>query len=89
MRPSLLVSALKGAEGPKGRIRVSDTDISRAGSPVVRSRTWHVMESLGGEVGRVEEGFGEFSPASSMSHEEKMRCVASQTQEILYSSYNL
>ena len=58
MRPSALVVAVKGAEGPRGRRRVRVTDKEDAGRPVVRSRTWHVMGSFGGDVARIEEGSG-------------------------------
>ena len=51
IRPSAFVRALKGAEGPSGRKRVSDTARRGAGRPVTRSRTWQVMGSLGGAVG--------------------------------------
>ncbi len=81
IRPSALVRAVNGVEGPRGRKRVSETGISRAGSPVVRSRTWHVMESLGEDVRRVEEGVGEVNPASSMMIEGMVRCVTSQLME--------
>jgi len=48
MRPSLLVNAVMGAEGPKGLISVRETERCGAGTPVVRSRTWQVMGSRGG-----------------------------------------
>ena len=49
MRPSALVKALKGADGPRGPKRVRVTDMDGAGRPVVWSRTWHVIGSLGGD----------------------------------------
>ena len=70
--------ALKGAEGPSGRMRVSDTARERAGTPVVRSRTWHVIGSLGGEVGRLMDGCGEVNPASSILSGSRLRYVTCQ-----------
>ena len=58
MRPSVLVVATQGAEGPRGWRRVRLTDRLVAGRPVMVSRTWQVMGSFcgGGEVMVVREG---------------------------------
>lgn len=45
MRPSDVVVARKGFDGPSGRIRVRETSRNGAGRPVVRSRTWQVIGS--------------------------------------------
>lgn len=66
MRPSDEVTAVRGADGPKGRSRVRDTATEAAGRPVVRSRTWQVMGSravAGG--GAAVSGVGSFMTDSS------------------------
>lgn len=56
MRPSEEVTAVKGADGPKGRSKVSETETDDAGRPVVWSRTWQVIGSRAGvEGGGVSE----------------------------------
>lgn len=60
IRPSGEVTAVRGADGPRGRSRVSDTKTEDAGRPEVRSRTWQVIGSRAGAEGEEVSGVGSF-----------------------------
>lgn len=61
------MTAVSGADGPKGRSRVRETATEAAGRPVVRSRTWQVMGSraaAGG--GAAVSGVGSMTVSSTL-----------------------